>query len=161
MAATLPAPILYDPLIHAASILPQIATIHAECILRSGTLASLHPSRNPDTGELAFDPAKVLAYWQPRHDQVLAGQREIILQFTDSTETELAGVVSLHLPTSETGPFRADVEKLLVSPRHRYKGIARRLMQKLEEVARGRGRSLLVRSSTPSSHEQRLVVEPD
>jgi len=48
------------------------------------------------------------------------------------------------MPFAETGPFRGVVEKLLVSPAWRKKGIARALMKKLEEVAQKEGRSLLV-----------------
>jgi GNAT superfamily N-acetyltransferase len=48
------------------------------------------------------------------------------------------------MPVSETGTFRDIVEKLLVSPEHRRKGIAKVLMLKLEEIARVEGRTLLV-----------------
>jgi ribosomal protein S18 acetylase RimI-like enzyme len=48
------------------------------------------------------------------------------------------------MPVTETGPFRGEVNKLMVSPRHRRRGIARRVMGLLEEVARERGRHLLV-----------------
>lgn len=59
---------------------------------------------------------------------------------------ELAGYVFLEKPFSETGPFRASVQKLLVSPKYRRRGIARILMAKLEEVAREEGRTLIVSS---------------
>jgi len=48
------------------------------------------------------------------------------------------------MPFSETGPFRGVVEKLLVSPTWREKGVARRLMGKLEDVAWQEGRWLIV-----------------
>ena len=57
---------------------------------------------------------------------------------------ELAGYVMLAMPESETGPFRGGVEKLLVSPRWREKGVARRVMVMLEELAKKEGRGLLV-----------------
>lgn len=57
---------------------------------------------------------------------------------------ELAGYVMLGMPVTETGPFRGKVEKLLVAPEHRRKGIANGLMAKLEEVARAEKRTLLV-----------------
>lgn len=59
-------------------------------------------------------------------------------------EEQLAGCVSLDHTTVETGPFRAEIEKLLVDPRFRRRGVARALMVKLEEVARERGATLLV-----------------
>lgn len=58
------------------------------------------------------------------------------------------GYVCLMMPASETGPFRGEVNKLMVSPRHRRKGVARRVMEKLEEVGRERGRTLLILDTT-------------
>ncbi|KIW33447.1 uncharacterized protein PV07_00299 [Cladophialophora immunda] len=55
-------------------------------------------------------------------------------------ELEVSGVVSLATPFSQTGPFRALVQKLFVSPLHRRRGIARQLMARLEGVAVGLGR---------------------
>lgn len=49
---------------------------------------------------------------------------------------EVAGVVSLSKPLSETGPFRGIVEKLFTSPMHRRKGVARMVMRELERLAR-------------------------
>ncbi|EHY53226.1 hypothetical protein ABEF92_001621 [Exophiala dermatitidis] len=56
-----------------------------------------------------------------------------------SVALEVSGVVSLSTSTSQTGPFRALVEKLFVSPLHRRKGIARVIMSKLEQVALDHG----------------------
>ncbi|OAG42840.1 hypothetical protein AYO21_02791 [Fonsecaea monophora] len=53
---------------------------------------------------------------------------------------DLSGVVTLATPFSQTGPFRALVEKLFVSPLHRRRGIATRLMARLERVAVAHGR---------------------
>ena len=73
----------------------------------------------------------------------------MILQFAEGdeeteAEAEVAGYVCLMMPATETGPFRGEVNKLMVSPDHRRKGVARRVMGLLEEVARERGRELLV-----------------
>lgn len=62
----------------------------------------------------------------------------------EKEEEQLAGYVMLDKPESETGPWRGGVEKLLVSPRWRERGIARRVMEKLEEVAVSENRGLLV-----------------
>ncbi|KIW64552.1 hypothetical protein PV04_09477 [Phialophora macrospora] len=55
-------------------------------------------------------------------------------------ELEISGVVSLETPFSQTGPFRAVVQKLFVHPLHRRQGIARKLMARLETVALDHGR---------------------
>lgn len=45
---------------------------------------------------------------------------------------------------NEPARYRGWVEKLLVSPAYRRMGVARGLMGKLEEVAKGKGLGLLV-----------------
>ena len=57
---------------------------------------------------------------------------------------EATGVVMLKKNMTETGGFRGEVEKLMVSPGHRRNGIAREMMRKVEAVAKGEGRTLIV-----------------
>jgi GNAT superfamily N-acetyltransferase len=61
-----------------------------------------------------------------------------------TSKEEVVGVVMLDKPQSQTVPHTAWVEKLLVLPEWRRKGITKRMMLKLEEVARKEGRTLLV-----------------
>lgn len=63
-------------------------------------------------------------------------------------EYEVAGVVSLDKPDAETGPFRAEVQKLFTSPNHRRKGVARTVMGELERCARADGRWSLLLDTT-------------
>lgn len=63
---------------------------------------------------------------------------------------DVTGVVMLWKPEAETGPFRAMVEKLLVSPDWRRKGVGRALMKDLEDVALEKGKTLLVCSDVKS-----------
>lgn len=69
------------------------------------------------------------------------------MQFAPSLggEDVLAGVVSLAMPDTETGSMRGQVERLLVSPDFRKRGLARAMMNILEDVAKEKGRWLLVR----------------
>ena len=82
-------------------------------------------------------------------DEVLAGMHTIIFARQPSTkgsnteERPVAGVVILSKPPLETGPFRGTVEKLLVSPSFRRRGMAMTLIMMLE-VARIESRPLLV-----------------
>lgn len=136
---SLPLPTLYDGSKHE-NILPQLAQIHADCVLTDGTMASFLPNKDRE-----MDMAKLLAFYQNRASQVDADTRAFALQFTDDNEMELAGFVSLSWAgASQTGPFRSEVGTLLVSPKHRRKGVARRVMEKLEEVAREKGKELIV-----------------
>lgn len=67
---------------------------------------------------------------------------------TTSPVLEIAGLVSLATPYSETGPFRGLIEKLFTSPLHRRKGVARQVMAKLEQVAWQLGRWNLLLDTT-------------
>ena len=140
--SSLPPPVLFDPKQHSSDeIFQALAQIHADCVLQDGTLATFLPRNG------VMDMARLEAYWRQRAEQVVQGQREIILQFanTDDGKIELAGYVSLSMSSSETGPFRGEVEKLLVSPRHRRKGVAKRVMDLLDQTAKERRTELLVR----------------
>lgn len=55
----------------------------------------------------------------------------------------IAGSVQLDHDTPPNQPHRADIKKLLVHPDFQRRGIGRRLMTEIEDVARGLGRSLL------------------
>ena len=83
-------------------------------------------------------------YWREISSDVEKGRTIVVLQFADADESEVAGYVCLMMPVTETGPFRGVVNKLMVSLKHRRKGVARRVMGLLEDVARERGRHMLV-----------------
>lgn len=146
----LPPPLLYDPGRHH-HLLAQLASIHAACIINDNQLASFLPNF-----DRSMDHMKLLAYWQSRSEDVKRGLRFIVLQLTDTEEAEVAGYVCLYMPPSETGPFRGEVEKLMVSPDHRFKGVARRVMGKLESEAVERGRWLMVSDLADVSYSSQV-----
>ena len=118
----------FEPKKHQ-SLLSSIVDIHIACIETDHTIATFIPP---------LDHGKMLRWWESRAQQIETGHRAIIMHLatTNTGEEEVAGVVMLAKPKNETGPFRGIIEKLLVSPRHRQRGVATQLMQKLEEVAR-------------------------
>ena len=132
---TLLPPTLYNPLTHQY-LLPNIARLHAACITTDYTLLTFLPPLSHD---------KILASWKECHSQVEAGTRVIVVQLTgDPDLSEVAGVVSLYMPETETGSHRSEVGRLLVSPEFRKRGLARGLMRVLEDVAREKGRWMVV-----------------
>ncbi|TVY14514.1 Acetyltransferase [Lachnellula arida] len=130
-------PILFDPKTQA-HLIPSFVHIHKSCITSPPyTIATFLPPLRDD---------KMISWWQDRCQEVEKGERDIIMQMAlneKTEENELAGFVMLGKPFAETGPFRGSVEKLLVLPEYRKRGIARALMLRLEEVAKAEGRGLL------------------
>jgi GNAT superfamily N-acetyltransferase len=122
--------IVFDPASHS-HLIPSLVSIHIAYITT--------PPYTNLTFKPPLDTSRMQSWWEDRVQEDVAGNRDIIIQLASNSasgEEELAGIVSLSIPFSETGPFRGGVEKLLVSPEHRRKGIARALMLKLEEVSR-------------------------
>jgi GNAT superfamily N-acetyltransferase len=141
----LPPVIIFEPGKHDY-LIPAFAFIHEDCIETDFTLATFQPPFQHQNPEVP-DP-RVLKYWSNNAAKVTEDTKVMFMQMaiSESGHEELAGYVVLASQASETGPFRGSVEKLLVSPRYRRRGIARLLMSKLEEVARVRGTTLLVRT---------------
>ncbi|MDQ2101365.1 GNAT family N-acetyltransferase [Azospirillum isscasi] len=82
------------------------------------------------------------AFWDGVAGLLTGGAHRLLV--ARGPEGELLGSVQLSLCTKPNGAHRAEVQKLLVFTRCRRSGVARRLMEALEETARGLGRSLLV-----------------
>jgi GNAT superfamily N-acetyltransferase len=147
------------------SLFPHAMTdIHMDCIQIDNTMATFMPP---------LDRNKIINWYHGQIRQVEAGDREIVMEWVERASSsaiddksksgsdgeeqkeeerevvtwegkELAGFVMLLRAGSETGPWRGMVEKLLVSPRHRYKGVARRVMEGLEKEAIKSGHTVLV-----------------
>lgn len=137
--------IFFDAKEHS-HVTPYLAAIHASCITQDRTIATFVPPLSHD---------KLLSWWKERIAEVVNGVRLIFLLIKSADKSglirgpEIMGVVMLHMPLSETGPFRCMVEKLLVHKNFRGRGGARLLMNALEEEAFKRQRTLLVRRSDP------------
>ena len=124
----LPQPRLYDPT-KDKHRLDQIVQIHADCITHDKQLATF----------LNLDHDRMLAYWTSLHSDVENDRTALFLQFSDESESVVAGYVCLMMPVTETGPFRGEVNKLMVSTKHRRLGVARRLDGVVGGVCEGEG----------------------
>ena len=132
--------IIFDPVKHK-SLLPSLVEIHIGCIENDFTLLRFLPPFPPEKRQT------VLEWWESRMAGITSGARIVIMEVANGPDgkQEACGLVSLERDPSETGSYRANVQTLLVSPRYRRKGIATKLIKKLEEVALEDKRSLLVR----------------
>jgi GNAT superfamily N-acetyltransferase len=105
-------------------------------------------------------------FWRKVADGVARGERTLLVAEDDEG---IAGTVQLITDMPENQPHRADVAKLLVRRRARGAGIGQRLMEAVEEAARGQGRRVLVLDTASSTAErlyermgwQRVGVVPD
>ena len=88
---------------------------------------------------LATDEA--LEYWSGIGAALPAGQ---VLLLVAEENGAVLGTVQLHLATKANGLHRAEVSKLLVHRKAQRRGIGRRLMQAVEQLAREHNRSTLV-----------------
>ncbi len=74
-------------------------------------------------------------------------------------EEVLVGTVTLVLDMPPNQQHRADVSKLLVSPHHRRRGIARALMKEVEKLAQREKRILLVLDTGTGSGAESLYSD--
>lgn len=142
--------ILFDPSIHA-DMIASFADIHVGCMKTDEMVADYLPP---------FSQDKVREFWAEKASQVAATPKSRHMIFTEGNG-QATGVVMLLVNSTETGSFRGEVQKLIVSPQHRGKKIGKQLMAKVEEVARAQGVTLLVcypvLEQVKSSEDTRLM----
>ena len=114
----------------AASAERRLAEILCACVDAGASVSYLPP--------LAPDVAR--AFWQRAATDVAAGTRILLAAWDDAV---LVGTVMLEFASSPNQPHRAEVQKLLVHPAARRRGLARALMLRAEQEARRAGRTLL------------------
>ncbi len=114
----------------AESAVGRLAAILAGCVEAGGLVTFQRP--------LARDSAR--AFWQNAATDAGVG-RSILLGAWRGAELVGAGVLDLAMPAPQG--HRAVVRMLLVAPDARQQGLGRRLLRRLEQVARDGRRSLL------------------
>jgi GNAT superfamily N-acetyltransferase len=125
-----------------SDLLDQLAGILIDCVEGGASVSFLHP----------LAPDKALEFWRMVGDGVANGHRALIVAEVDG---EAVGTVQLVLEQPENQPHRADVSKMLVHRKARRQGVGAALMRMAEELARERGKSLLV-LDTASDDAERL-----
>jgi ribosomal protein S18 acetylase RimI-like enzyme len=87
------------------------------------------------------------AYWAKVFRGLEAGERLVLVARHGDT---IVGSAQLALESRPNGRHRAEVQKVMVLPTHRRKGIATRLMAEIETAARARGVRLLFLDTSDS-----------
>ncbi|KAK1836949.1 acetyltransferase [Podospora conica] len=127
-------------------LLPYIAALHAACITGDKMAGPFLPPLKHE---------KLLAWWKERIAEATRGARVIVLLFAPTTTPTptasgtttgpaIRGIAMLKLDETETGPFRAEIDAVLVQQGARRQGCGRALVGALEAEAGRRGRSLLL-----------------
>ena len=127
----------------AASAVPRLSAILTACVAEGAGVSFLPP----------LAPETARAFWHDTTKQVAAGRRLLLAGWVGGV---LAGTVSLAFSGAQNQPHRADVEKLLVHPDTRRHGLARALMQRLEQEAARAGRKLLVLDTRAGDKAEQL-----
>ncbi len=100
-----------------------------------------------------FASGEAASWWRSISDDVKHG-RVILLAAREGDR--IVGTVQLRLAPLPNARHRAEVAKLLVHRDARRRGIARRLLAALEDVARSEGRTLLVLDTISGSEADHL-----
>jgi GNAT superfamily N-acetyltransferase len=114
----------------AASAERRLADLLVACVAEGASLEFLPP--------LPRDRA--IGFWKQTSAAVAAGARVLLVAWRDGV---MAGSVTLDLATAPNQPHVAAVQKLLVDPALRRRGIGRALMRRAEQAARAHGRTIL------------------
>lgn len=85
--------------------------------------------------------AEVREYWVSLYPAIKTGARLLLAAFNDDG---VIGSVQLNFPPWPNARHRAEVQKLFVGPAMRGQGVGRALMMAVHDVARERGRTLLL-----------------
>jgi GNAT superfamily N-acetyltransferase len=121
--------------------LPAIIQMHIDCIQSDGALLRFHPPFTPEKYQ------KMESFWKARLSQISTGHRITLIALVSpdgKEEGDIAGIIELGMTEADTGPFRGDVEMLMVSPNYRRRGLASKLIDEVEVIAKEKKRTLLV-----------------
>ncbi|WP_299811829.1 GNAT family N-acetyltransferase [uncultured Roseibium sp.] len=127
----------------ARAALPQLGNLLKACVEDGAGIGFILP----------LPQEKAEGFWQSRLPLLESG--EAFLMAAKEGE-EIAGVVMLMLAGQDNGRHRAEVAKLMVHPRHRRKGLARKLMTAIDGLARAQERWLLVLDTVTGDRAEKL-----
>ena len=100
---------------------------------------------------LPYDHSDLVHFWRAVANRAAAGELVVFCALLDA---ELAGIVLLTRSGRPNGPHRAEIQKLLVSPRFRRQGLGRALMVEAVTYAASEGLTLLHRDTAGEDAER-------
>ncbi|NVD37390.1 GNAT family N-acetyltransferase [Ensifer sp. HO-A22] len=127
----------------ARSAVPALAEVLSDCVEGGASVGFMQP----------YPPEAAMAYWQGVADAVAA--EETLLMVAED-EGRIVGTVQVGVAQMPNQPHRGDLKKLLVHRAARGKGVARLLMQAVEQEAALRGKTLLVLDTATGSEAEAI-----
>lgn len=105
---------------------------------------------------LPFSRDKALAFWRSVAEGVARNER--VLLIAEQGDGRIVGTVQLIVAQPDNQPHRADIAKMLVNRSARRRGIAQKLMNAVDEVARAEGKTVLVLDTVTGGDAERLYA---
>jgi len=130
----------------AAARVPDLADVLIDCVEGGASVSFMLP----------MSRATAEAFWRQVADGVVAGERIVLV--AEDAQGRIDGTVQLVLAQPENQPHRADVAKMLVHRRARRRGVARLMLDTLDQHALAAGKSVLVLDTVTGSNAERLYA---
>lgn len=145
-----PGSLLIAPLTSAtAHDRAELIALLTACVHAGASIGFLAP--------LAANEAE--AYWAKILSDLGGGFRVLLVAREGGPDGAMVGAAQLACESRANGRHRAEVQKVMVLPTQRRRGIARQLMAALERVARARGITLLFLDTSDSHAGARAFYE--
>ena len=125
--------------------LDALAAVLADCVAGGASIGYMAP----------FSTAQARAAFEGFATEVEQGRRLLVAAFADG---RVVGAVQVVLALPPNQPHRGEITKLLVRRSARRRGIAERLMEHAESVARAEGKTLLVLDAVSDGDAARLYA---
>jgi GNAT superfamily N-acetyltransferase len=131
-----------------ADVRDDLVVLLQSCVHSGASLGFLAPLSEDEAGE----------YWHAVAPQVASGSRAVLVA-RDDADGRVVGSGQLAFESKPNGRHRAEVNKIMVLPSHRRRGIAARVMHELERLARERSVWLLFLDTSEGFSGARALYE--
>ncbi|MGO4619345.1 N-acetyltransferase family protein [Ensifer sp. 2YAB10] len=127
----------------ARDAMPALAEVLSDCVEGGASVGFMQP----------YPPESALAYWRGVVEAVAANETLLMVA---EVAGRILGTVQVGVAQMPNQPHRGDLKKLLVHRDARGKGLARRLMEAVEQAAAARGKTLLVLDTATGSDAEAI-----
>ena len=112
--------------------LAQLSALLVACVDHGASIGFLKP----------LSDAAATAYWRKVSDDAAHGHRTILVA-RENADAPIVATAQIAFEARVNGRHRAEIQKVMVAPEHRRRGIAAQLVTRLEQLARERDVRLL------------------